>query len=144
MGLFSKIFTPNIATPVEAIGDAFDKIFTSDEERLNGEAVLEKLRQHPAELQAAINQVEASHRSLFVAGWRPFIGWVCGLSLASYFIPQHLLAAYVWSKMVLAMPTLSGPLPPFPATADGLFELTLALLGMGTIRMVEKLQGKAK
>ena len=34
-----------------------------------------------AEVQTKINEAEATHRSVFVAGWRPFIGWVCGLGL---------------------------------------------------------------
>jgi hypothetical protein len=34
-----------------------------------------------AEVQTKINEAEASHRSVFVAGWRPFIGWVCGIGL---------------------------------------------------------------
>jgi hypothetical protein len=34
-----------------------------------------------AEVQTKINTAEASHRSVFVAGWRPFIGWVCGFGL---------------------------------------------------------------
>ena len=33
------------------------------------------------ELQTKINMVEASHRTLFVAGWRPFVGWICGFAL---------------------------------------------------------------
>ncbi len=38
------------------------------------------------ELQAEINKIEAQHRTIFVAGWRPFIGWVCGVALAYNFI----------------------------------------------------------
>ena len=34
-----------------------------------------------AEVQTKINEAEATHRTVFVAGWRPFIGWVCGLGL---------------------------------------------------------------
>ena len=38
------------------------------------------------ELQTKINMVEASHRTLFVAGWRPFVGWICGFALAYNFV----------------------------------------------------------
>ena len=38
------------------------------------------------EMQTAINEMEAKHRTIFVAGWRPFIGWVCGIALAYNFI----------------------------------------------------------
>lgn len=144
MSWISDLFTSNITSPIKAIGDVIDELHTSEEEKSQAAAVLEKLRQHPAELQAAINKIEASHRSIFVAGWRPFIGWVCGVSLATYFIPQYLMATYVWVKMVMAMESLSGPLPPFPASADGLFQLTLALLGMAGYRTLEKFGGKTK
>ena len=45
------------------------------------------------EIQTKINEVEAKHRSVFVAGWRPFIGWVCGLALAYNFIIRDL---FIW------------------------------------------------
>jgi len=43
------------------------------------------------ELQSEINKVEAQHRTIFVAGWRPFIGWVCGVALAYNFVLRDLL-----------------------------------------------------
>ena len=46
------------------------------------------------ELQAEINKVEAQSRSVFVAGWRPFIGWVCGVAFAFHYIVMPLLIAY--------------------------------------------------
>ena len=45
------------------------------------------------ELQAEINKLEAQHRSIFVAGWRPFIGWICGFALAYNFIIRDL---FIW------------------------------------------------
>lgn len=139
MNWLGKIFSVDITSPIEAIGDLLDKLFTSEEEKLQAKAVLDKLAQHPAELQVTINKLEAQHRSIFVAGWRPFIGWICGFSLGCYFIPQYAIASWLWAHQALATKTL----PPFPATADGLFELVLALLGMATIRTVDKLHGKA-
>jgi len=46
------------------------------------------------QLQTKINEVEAGHRSVFVAGWRPFIGWVCGFALAYNFIIRDL---FIWA-----------------------------------------------
>lgn len=140
MGWFSSLVGGNAAKPIEAIGNVFDKLFTSDEEKMQAEAVMQKLAQHPSELQVELNKIEAGHRSVLVAGWRPFIGWVCGVGLGFYFIPQYALAAYIWGKLVLS----TGVMQPYPVTADGLMELVLALLGMATIRTVEKLKGKAK
>ena len=36
--------------------------------------------------QLEVNKAEAQHRSIFVAGWRPFIGWTCGIALMAYFV----------------------------------------------------------
>lgn len=131
MSFFSKLLGGSAAEPIQAVGGMFDKLFTSDEERLQAEAVLEKLRQHPGELQAAINQAEAGHRSLFVAGWRPFLGWVCGVGLAFPFLVNPVL------QWVTGDP---GPVLPL----DALMELVLGMLGLGTLRTWEKVKGRAK
>lgn len=140
MNWLSSLLGGGVAKPIDALGNVFDKLFTSDEERLAAEAVLKKLEQHPAELQVELNKIEAGHRSVFVAGWRPAIGWVCAAGLAMYFLPQYGIASYLWITTVLK----AGALVPFPATADGLFELVIAMLGMGSLRSLEKLSGRAK
>lgn len=129
-----------IAQPVEAVGNVLDKLFTSDDERLSREEARLRLAQKPNEAQTEINKLEAQHRSTFVAGWRPSIGWVCSASLGMYFIPQYAMAAIIWSRACWN----AQELIPYPVTSDGLMELIMALLGMGSIRMVEKLRGKAK
>jgi len=139
-GFIAKMFGKAAAEPVEALGNALDGLFTSDEERKAQDIVMEKVRQQPGALQVMLNQVEAQHRSIFVAGWRPFIGWVCGLGLGIYFIPQYIMATYMWVKLVLA----TGVMQPYPASPDALMELVIALLGLGTLRTLEKFGGRAK
>jgi hypothetical protein len=129
-----------ISKPVDAIGNLLDKLFTSDEERAVAEQVMEKIKQHPQELQAEINKLEAQHRSWFVAGWRPAIGWVCGISLFMYFVPQFIIASILWTKACWVAEKLVA----YPADASGLFELILAMLGMATIRTVEKINRVTK
>ena len=136
MGLFSFLLGEPAAGAVEAVGSAFDKLFTSDEERAHAAAVLERIRQQPHILQAEIGRVEARHRSLFVAGWRPFIGWVCGMGLLWAFIGHPL---FEWAVAVRG----DGIAPPAIAT-DNMMELVLALLGLGGLRTFEKLNGRAK
>lgn len=131
MSFFSKLLGESAAKPIEAIGNTFDKLFTSDEEKLQAEAVLTKLAQQPHILQAEINKIEAGHRSVFVAGWRPCIGWVCAIGLAFPFIVNPILQ---WA---------TGQPGPVLPTAD-LMSVVLALLGLGTLRTVEKLQGRSK
>lgn len=88
--------------------------------------------------QMQINAAEAQHRSVFVAGWRPMIGWVGGISLGCYFIPQYLLAAVLWAMSCWASKTIT----PFPIPEPGgLIELVSLMLGVGALRTVEKIKG---
>lgn len=130
MNFITKLLGGSIAEPIDAIGNAFDKIFTSDEQRAKGKYVLEKLRQQPAILQAEINKIEAAHRSIFVAGWRPYIGWTCGLGLTYDLILRPLLI------------TCGAHAPPLDSAA--LNSLVFALLGLGGLRTFEKFGNKTK
>ncbi|WBA86525.1 3TM-type holin [Endozoicomonas sp. GU-1] len=131
MSFISSFFSKSAAEPVEAVGKVLDNLFTSDEERLDKQAVIQRLRQQPQLAQIEINKVEAGHRSVFVAGWRPFIGWVCGIGLAFIFVINPILQW--WSGK-------PGPVMP----SDILMELVLALLGLGALRTVEKKLGISK
>jgi len=130
-----------IASPIEAIGNVFDKLFTSDDEKEQAKFVLAKLKQEPQMLQGEINKLEAQHRSVFVAGWRPFVGWVCGISLGMFYIPQFAMATVLW---VMKCWNASGLLPYPIQDISGLMELVLAMLGMAGFRTVEKLKDKTK
>lgn len=146
MSFLSKLFGGTAAQPIEALGNVFDKVFTSDDERLKAQAVLDKIAMQPTLLQNEINKIEASHRSVFVAGWRPFIGWVCGSALAYNFIFRDLL---VWLMYVYGQPCVGEqlvgctPLPPALQMAE-LMSVLMGLLGLGTLRTFEKIKGKAK
>lgn len=139
MNIFAKLFGSSIEKPIEAVGNSIDKIFTSDEERMQAEAVLEKLRQAPDILQIELNKLNAASIRLFDSGWRPFIGWICGISLACYFIPQAILTSILWVMMCLK----TGNLLPYPNVSGQLYELVMGMLGMSILRTVEKFKGKA-
>ncbi len=83
--------------------------------------------------QVEINKVEAAHPSVFVAGWRPFIGWVCGVALGWQFIGEPVAG---W---VATMTGYTGELP--RVSGDNLFELVLAMLGMAGWRTLDKMKG---
>ncbi len=120
------------AEPIEAVGNVLDALFTSDKERLGKQAILARIAQQPQLVQTEINRTEAGHKSLFVAGWRPFIGWVCGLSLLYNFIIRDLI---IW-VMSLSGSALAAP----PALQlDVLTTILYALLGLGGLRTFEKL-----
>lgn len=120
-----------IAAPIDAIGNAVDKIFTNDEERLQAQAMIDKIRLQPSILNLELNKVEAQHRSIFVAGWRPAVGWVCVIALGFAFIGNPLLDRYTDGD-------------PVAVPLDMILELVLAMLGMGALRTFEKIKGKAK
>ena len=86
--------------------------------------------------QIAVNEREAQHRSIFVAGWRPFVGWVCGVAFAAHFIlfpSVQVIATYTGYDITL---------PHFDLTT--LTTVLGGLLGLGGLRTYEKLKGKTK
>ena len=134
MGWLSKLLGVDgdaVAKPVEAVGNVVDKLFTSDEERLDKQALLTRLAMEPGLAQVELNKVEAAHRSIFVAGWRPFIGWVCGTGLGFVFLVNPLI------QWITEQP---GP----EMQTGSMMELVIAMLGLGALRTVEKVKGKAK
>jgi len=85
------------------------------------------------ELQTKINEIEAGHRTVFVAGWRPFIGWVCGVALAYNFVIRDL---FIWiTKTADAPPALQ---------MEHLMTVLLGMLGLGGLRTFEKVKNKVK
>ena len=132
MSFLSKLFTSTAAEPIEAVGNVLDKLFTSDEEKLDKKVVLERLLQQPRLVQAEINKVQAAHRSTFVAGARPFLMWVCGLGFLMAFVINPLLQ---WIA-----PELGAPVLPL----EVMMELALAMLGLASLRTVEKIKGVSK
>lgn len=84
--------------------------------------------------QLEVNKVEAGHRSIFVAGWRPFIGWTCGAGLAWAFVGQP-----VANWVIATFGVKVAALPVLPI--DGLTELVFAMLGIGALRTFEKVKG---
>ena len=140
MGLLDKLLGSGIKEVADGVSSAIDKFVETGEEKKAAALLVAKMEQEPAKWQAEINKVEASHPSIFVAGWRPAIGWICAVSLGAYFIPKFLFASFLWVKTCIA----TNSIVTYPVNADGLVQLILALLGMGAIRMVEKLNGVAR
>lgn len=84
------------------------------------------------QMQADINKIEAGHAELFVAGWRPFIGWVCGVAFAYHFVVQPILA------FGIANAGGDVKLPGFDM--DALFTVLMGMLGLGGLRTIEKIR----
>lgn len=96
------------------------------------------LRETLAQLAAAdlkqmeVNAEEAKSASLFVAGWRPAIGWCCAAALGY----QYLLVPL--GGWIAAWSGISVPQP--PSLDSGLWELMAGMLGLGALRTVEKIR----
>jgi hypothetical protein len=87
--------------------------------------------------QTKINEIEAGHVSMFVAGWRPFIGWVCGFGVAWVFVVQPTL---IWLMASFDIGITNIP----EIDTDGLFQLVIGMLGMSGLRTYEKLKGVSR
>jgi len=86
--------------------------------------------------QAEINKNEATHSSVFVAGWRPAIGWICAFGFGFQFIVTPIA---LW---IMALSGTSVSLPEIDT--QSLYSLTMGMLGMGALRSFEKWKGIAK
>ena len=93
----------------------------------------EKHGHEAAMAQVEVNKAEAQHRSIFVAGWRPFIGWTCGIALAYHFVLSPILA------FVLVLAGIDTPMPVFEFSQ--LSTILMGMLGLGGLRSYEKMKG---
>ncbi len=125
---------------VKAVGDVVDDLFTSDEERLEKQLEMYKAEREynfkEAKLtadqniaQAEVNKEEARSGSLFVAGWRPAIGWVGALALFYQFVLYPIL---LW------IPSVKNP--PEPMDYTMLYTLITGMLGIAGMRSYDKLK----
>ena len=83
--------------------------------------------------QLEINAEEAKHTSLFVAGWRPFLGWVCGIAFAYHFVLLPIIT------LILAASGIPATLPAFDMGT--LTTVLFGMLGLGGLRTFEKYKG---
>jgi hypothetical protein len=129
-----------IGAIIEGVGRIADDLITSDEERLKI-ALQEKVIE--AELikgQLEINKAEAQHKSIFVAGWRPAIGWVGASAMAYQFILYPLLTwIWSWAQAKGLLPANLAPPPTLPA--DALWVIISGMLGIAGMRSFDKFRG---
>jgi hypothetical protein len=85
--------------------------------------------------QLEVNKAEASSPGVFRGGWRPYIGWTCGVALSVQYVVGPLVQ---WGAAIAG-----HALPPLPSLDGVLWELMFALLGLGALRTVERVKGKA-
>lgn len=117
-------------------GQLIDRIWPDPAQRDRARLELLRLQESGALAQISVNTAEANHRSIFVAGWRPFIGWVCGVSCAWNWLGLGV------ANFVIAMYQPETP-PLVPLDLSSMMPVLMGMLGLGALRTVEKLQGKA-
>jgi hypothetical protein len=120
-------------------GEIIKRVWPDPAQQASAQLELLKLQQS-GELakivgQLEINKAEAASTSLFVAGWRPAIGWVCATALAYQYVgrPIGSYVAQIYNVNLGEMPTLDSTL----------WELMFGMLGLGGLRTFEKVQGVA-
>ena len=112
--------------------------FIEDKDKKNAIAfelstMAERHAQELAKAQLEVNKTEAAHKSLFVSGWRPAVGWVAVLGMASNFlvIPvANFVLALANSTIIVPILDLSEMMP-----------VLLGMLGLGAMRTAEKVKG---
>ena len=128
---------------VPAISSLLDRIIPDPDARAKAKLALTEAQNAQAlqemqlalqadQSQTAIDQSEAQNKNLFVAGWRPFIGWVCGVAFAYHFIAQPLLA------FIIANAGRNVKLPTFDM--QELTTVLMGMLGLGGLRTIEKIK----
>ena len=125
-----------IGSIVEGVFKGLDGLFTSDEERDAAKLRMMVELQKPHMMQAMTNLQEAEHPSVFVAGWRPAIGWVCAAGLAYQFL------IFPFAGHIAYLAGLPSDLPALDGSM--LMTMTVSLLGLGGLRTFEKVQGVAR
>jgi hypothetical protein len=156
-GFISSLFSGGVGDVVEKVGDAIHKNVTTDKERIALENEAKKAEQDfelrvaqmdtdLAKGQIDVNKVEAQNPHLFVAGWRPFIGWLSGIVLGIMYIPKCVVLTIFWAIQAYhSMRGTAGPAPQLPSFPDlgsnEILGLLGAMLGLGGMRTWEKVKG---
>jgi len=122
-----------LSSLIEPATKLLDKVI-EDKDQKNALAheiatMAERHAQELAQGQLEVNKVEAAHKSLFVAGWRPAIGWVCALGLFYNVILANIIG--IWVDVPEIDTTLLVP-------------VMMGMLGLGAMRSYEKVQGVSR
>ena len=134
------MFASLIPSLLPLVGDVLDRFFPDKEKAEQAKREIEsQLTEHLVNIDLAqleVNKAEAKSRNVFIAGWRPFIGWTCGLALCWTYILQPV------AQFVLAQ---TGHLIDLPGLdMSTMMPVLLGMLGLGGLRTWEKHKGLTK
>ena len=124
-----------IGSVIESVGKVAEHFVTTDKEKMALEIEARKLDQANDMAQIGVNTEEAKSASLFVSGWRPAVGWVCGFGLlyVSVLLPI--------AEFVAKMYGYTGSFPEVDTTIT--MQVLFGMLGLSGMRTYEKTKGVA-
>ena len=123
----------SLIAPVTGLLDKF--IEDKDQKAALAHEISTMAERHAQELakgQIEVNKMEAASSSMFVAGWRPAVGWICALGFASNFILIPM------ANFALALASIDVQIPMIDTTQ--MMPVLMGMLGLGTLRTVEKVR----
>jgi len=127
---------PIIKELINPVSKILDKFVVDKDLKVKLEHEIKTEIQRANLAQIEVNKVEAQHRSVFVAGWRPFIGWTCAVAMAYHFVMQPIII------FALSANGIAYDLPEFDMAS--LMTVVLGILGLGGMRSFEKYKGITK
>ena len=127
----------NLIGPVTGLLDQF--IEDKDQKARLAHEISTMAERHAQDLakgQLEVNKAEAASRNVFVAGWRPFIGWVCGVAMAyNYVVQPMLIFGLAQADYLVTLPSID---------LSEMMPVLLGMLGLGGLRSFEKFKGLSK
>ena len=121
---------------INPVSKILDKLVVDKDLKVKLEHEIKTEIQRANLAQIDVNKAEAQHRSIFVAGWRPFIGWTCAVAMGYHFVLQPIIV------FVLSANGVNYDLPEFDM--GSLMTIVLGILGLGSMRSFEKYKGITK
>ena len=132
-----------IGAIIDSVGKVASDLITTDKERIELELEGRRIDQATDLAQMEVNKTEAQNQNLFVAGWRPAIGWVGAAAMAYQFLAYPLLVwSWTWMQAEQIVPQDVKP-PPMLDT-EALWIILSGMLGIAGMRSFEKTRGVAR
>ena len=128
--LLNYIIKKMIDQLIKPVSDILDKFVADKDLKLKLSHELEKEIVSLNRAQIELNKVEAAHENVFVSGWRPFIGWACGIALVYHFLLEPII------QYILILSGADFKTPEFDFSQ--LSTIVMAMLGMSSLRTYEK------